>query len=342
MRQLIFLLLSVLIGVSAGEVRAQKQIVCGGRKMTIDEKTTFVRGPGTSGIGGSVLNGRAIFLPAPVRPKNAADYRFRGVVNVQVIIDEEGNVTSPSAVSGPAALRPAAVEAARRAKFKKLLSDCRPKKYTGTIFYNFAAENESEKSPNEVSEDGLKPGKSGDLTKKALYLPPPRVPLDVRFSPGAVVTVKVVIDAPGGKVIAARAVSGPAPLRSFAEDAARCARFDKTGGRQKVTGFLRYKFDESNKVGRMAANGGILNLKAISLPPPVWPPETDVSGTIAVRVELDEEGNVISAKAVSGRLCLGEAAVEAARQAKFTKTLLSGVPVRVSGIVVYNFPAKNR
>jgi outer membrane biosynthesis protein TonB len=52
---------------------------------------------------------------------------------------------------------------------------------------------------------------------------------------------------------------------------------------------------------------------------------------------IDEDGNVIASEAVGGHPLLRAAAVDAAKEAKFAPTLLSGQPVRVKGIVVYNF-----
>jgi protein TonB len=52
---------------------------------------------------------------------------------------------------------------------------------------------------------------------------------------------------------------------------------------------------------------------------------------------IDEKGNVLSATAISGHPLLRAAAVEAARGAKFSPTLLSGQPVKVSGVISYNF-----
>jgi TonB family protein len=87
-------------------------------------------------------------------------------------------------------------------------------------------------------------------------------------------------------------------------------------------------------------SGGVLNGKANSLPKPVYPPAARAvraSGAVDVEVLIDEAGNVISATAVSGHPLLRAAAVNAARGAKFSPTQLSGVPVKVSGIIVYNF-----
>ncbi len=87
-------------------------------------------------------------------------------------------------------------------------------------------------------------------------------------------------------------------------------------------------------------SGGVLNGRAISMPKPVYPQEArdaKVSGSVTVQIIIDEEGNVMSAKAVSGHPLLQDAAVAAAREAKFTPTKLSGQPVKVSGVLTYNF-----
>ncbi|HLM02563.1 MAG TPA: TonB family protein [Pyrinomonadaceae bacterium] len=87
---------------------------------------------------------------------------------------------------------------------------------------------------------------------------------------------------------------------------------------------------------------GVLNGSAISLPKPSYPPAARAvraEGTVSVQVTIDEDGNVISATAASGHPLLQHAAVSAAREAKFRPTLLSGQPVKVLGIIVYNFIA---
>jgi protein TonB len=84
----------------------------------------------------------------------------------------------------------------------------------------------------------------------------------------------------------------------------------------------------------------VLNGKATSLPKPAYPPAARAvraSGAVSVQVLIDENGNVVSASAVSGHALLKAAAVQAARGAKFSPTKLSGQPVKVSGIITYNF-----
>ena len=94
------------------------------------------------------------------------------------------------------------------------------------------------------------------------------------------------------------------------------------------------------KVPPRTISGGVLNGKAISLPRPTYPPAAravHAGGTVAVQVLIDETGSVVSASAVSGHPLLQAAAESAARAAKFTPTLLLGVPVKVSGVITYNF-----
>ena len=90
-------------------------------------------------------------------------------------------------------------------------------------------------------------------------------------------------------------------------------------------------------------SGGVLNGKAISLPKPQYPPiarAARASGTVVVQVLIDENGNVVSAKAVSGHPLLQAVATQAARQARFSPTKLSGQPVKVTGVIQYNFVAQ--
>jgi TonB family protein len=84
----------------------------------------------------------------------------------------------------------------------------------------------------------------------------------------------------------------------------------------------------------------VLDGKAVNLVKPAYPPAAravGAKGEVKVQVVIDEEGNVISASAISGHPLLQPAAVAAARATKFSPTKLSGIPVKVSGIMVYNF-----
>src|ERR1051326_8340843 len=90
-------------------------------------------------------------------------------------------------------------------------------------------------------------------------------------------------------------------------------------------------------------SGGVLNGKAVRLVQPPYPAiarSAHASGQVRVQITIDENGNVVSAAAVSGHPLLQGAAVAAARQSKFTPTKLSGMPVKVTGVIIYNFVAQ--
>jgi TonB family protein len=90
-------------------------------------------------------------------------------------------------------------------------------------------------------------------------------------------------------------------------------------------------------------SGGVLNGKALSLPVPEYPANArsaNASGTVTVKVTIDEYGNVAEAYVVSGHPLLRAAALAAAREAKFSPTLLMGEAVRVVGVLTYNFVAQ--
>lgn len=87
-------------------------------------------------------------------------------------------------------------------------------------------------------------------------------------------------------------------------------------------------------------SGGVLNGKATSLPRPAYPAgamAVNASGAVSIQITIDESGNVIAANAVSGHPLLRAAAEKAARAAQFSPTMMSGKPVKISGVITYNF-----
>jgi periplasmic protein TonB len=84
----------------------------------------------------------------------------------------------------------------------------------------------------------------------------------------------------------------------------------------------------------------LLNGEALSLPKPPYPAiakQLRIQGPVNVQVVINEAGRVISAKAVAGNPALVMAAQQAALQARFSPTMLGEQPVKVSGIITYNF-----
>jgi TonB family protein len=93
-------------------------------------------------------------------------------------------------------------------------------------------------------------------------------------------------------------------------------------------------------VSTTSVAGGVVNGKAISLMKPLYPDEARanrVAGTVVVQVVIDESGKVIRACAVHGPPLLMRASEVAAYNAVFSPTRLNGKPVKVTGLITYNF-----
>ncbi|HEV7902684.1 MAG TPA: TonB family protein [Pyrinomonadaceae bacterium] len=101
-----------------------------------------------------------------------------------------------------------------------------------------------------------------------------------------------------------------------------------------------WPIDRPGRRPRAPISGGVLNGRAISKPEPPYPAiarAARASGIVTVQITFDEEGKVISANAVGGHPLLQQAAVQAAYKARFAPVRLSGQPVKVSGLLTYNF-----
>ena len=217
----------------------------------------------------------------------------------------------------------------------------------------------------------------GILNGKAISLPKPEYPEAAKAAGlEGVVYVKVTIDEAGNVVSAAaddevrkvykagtinESLTEEQPvadilLRDAGERAAWNAKFAPTrlnGVGVRVSGTITYNFvagkgdddvseDTVSTSGSGPVTGGVLNSKVTKLPKPVYSAAAKAvraEGAVRVQVTVDEAGNVVAASAVSGHPLLRAAAVAAAREAKFSPTMLEGQPVRFTGVLVYNFVA---
>jgi TonB family protein len=227
-----------------------------------------------------------------------------------------------------------------------------------TVIFCFSSISAQDAAPKTIN--------GGVLNGKAVSLPKPEYSAEAKAAKiegtvrvdilideqGTVITAEPVIaqtetatvELGGGKVKTVENEPISPILLESAQRAAMAAKFSPTllsGLPVKVRGVLIYNFMSS--IGPSIINGGsVLNGKAINLPKPAYPPAAravKAEGTVAVQVTIGENGEVESARAVSGHPLLRAAAVEAARGAKFNPTLLSGNPVKITGIIIYNFTA---
>ncbi|HSE18896.1 MAG TPA: TonB family protein [Pyrinomonadaceae bacterium] len=90
----------------------------------------------------------------------------------------------------------------------------------------------------------------------------------------------------------------------------------------------------------VAVQDGVEPGRVLELPKPVYPPiarAAHASGAVGVKVIIDVDGTVIAAASISGHPLLQGAAVNAARNARFAPTKVNGQPVKVVGVIQYNF-----
>lgn len=297
-------------------------------------------------INGGIVNGKARILPIPEYPKTFESVPTDLIVKIKVTIDESGNVISAKAYSSDKVFWKSAENAAMKAKFAPTLINGENFLIEGTIVYKFVA-------PKIERTTQVGPCGGGVVNSKAIKLAQPIFP-KVQARVVGQVTVQVTIDE-NGDVVDAKACSGNPFLHKSAVEAAKQSKFPQTkisGVPVKVFAIIIYNYSPSNarkKRSDLAScpkdimnNGGVLNGKAINFVQPEYPKnKIRASGQVSVQVVVDESGNVSSAVACSGNYLLRKPAVEAAKRLKFPQTMLSGVPVKVSAAVVYNFVPPN-
>jgi outer membrane biosynthesis protein TonB len=252
-------------------------------------------------------------LPRAVNPKDG--YSGGGDVHVRVTVNEKGDVTDAEFVSGPGPVceaisrpdvlktREAAVELARQAKFTPATNGGQTVESSTVISVEFAVP-----KPKPQASTGKKFTVIGDRNYSAAQAPE-----------------KPVTDPePKPDTSSSSAAAKALPVRD--ENVYLASNAPPTTG----TGSYKGK----------TISGGVLNGRAISLPKPKYPAAARAvraSGAVQVQVLIDEDGNVFSAEAAGGHPLLQNVSVVAACSSKFQPTLLAGEPVKVSGIITYNF-----
>lgn len=250
-------------------------------------------------------------LPLPDYPDNAWKAGLGGRVSVPVTINASGVFVVAGDASGPypvcrsvtdervLALRAAAVTAAKRSKFGPEGVDFNMPGVAGRINYFFNPPKIKTKPEGTL---GVKVEKFGEPTGK---------------------------DADGGPV-----GEGSDRIEVKPTDPPDKGLI-KPGAAQPV--------DQARVVGESdprTVSGGVLNGKALVLPRPAYPPAAKAvraTGSVSVQILILEDGSVYSAEARSGHPLLRASSEIAACGARFSQTLLLGRPVKVSGIITYNY-----
>ncbi len=87
-------------------------------------------------------------------------------------------------------------------------------------------------------------------------------------------------------------------------------------------------------------SGSALQRDAVRRVIPIYPPlarQSRIVGLATIELTINEEGDVVAARAISGNQLLKDAALAAARGWKFPPTKTQGQPVRFIGTIIFNF-----
>ncbi|HVF30214.1 MAG TPA: tetratricopeptide repeat protein [Pyrinomonadaceae bacterium] len=86
--------------------------------------------------------------------------------------------------------------------------------------------------------------------------------------------------------------------------------------------------------------GALTNSNALRMVTPTYAltaQRANVEGKVTVEVEMDVEGNVVSAKSTAGPQMLRGSAEDAARRSKFKPGMYNNKPIKSKGTIIYNF-----
>jgi TonB family protein len=108
-------------------------------------------------VSGGVLQGFAIKKVQPFYPAEAKAAQVQGAVQVQITINESGEVIEASAISGPQLLRDAATTAAKQWVFKPTEIEGRAVKVQGIVTFNFTLTDPNKKDEARVGAAPAKP-----------------------------------------------------------------------------------------------------------------------------------------------------------------------------------------
>jgi TonB family protein len=305
---------------------------------------------------------RAIYRIEPEYAQDAREKQIQGAVILTLTVDHEG---LPQNIQVKKSLYPSldqsAIEAARKMRFLPALKDGQPVSQVISVEYGFWIESRSKQELQDVekraAEARAEQGDSPVLEMKRRkdqeqQAREERARRQAELTRGAVLTmdraIQIATSQVPGKVLACSL--GRDEDKLFYHVVIISGEGDKSTATYVYVSAIDGQILKTEKEERRQEaaaelrsaqiSGGVLNDKATSLPPPVFPAiarSAHASGEVTVEVTIDETGRIVAARAVSGHPLLQAAAVAAARQARFTPTRLNGEPVKVAGTLVYNF-----
>jgi len=109
---------------------------------------------------------------------------------------------------------------------------------------------------------------------------------------------------------------------------------------QRRADLIEAKIEGKTGQGLAVATESILQGKAIHKEQPPYPPEARykrISGSVSIKIQINEAGVVTDAQILCGGGLLAAVSREAALKWRFDPTTLNGQPVKVKGVLTFNF-----
>ena len=302
---------------------------------------------------------RVIYRVEPEYSLDAREKKIEGTVVLTLTIDHEG---LPQNIQVKKSLYPSldqsAIEAARKMRFEPAIKNGQPVSMFISVEFDFAIESRSKQELEEIEKRAAEArATQGESTVRELKMRREMTEQQGRAERARDLTRGAVLSMDRAIQIATSLVPGKVLACSLGRDGDKIfyhVIIIGGDGDKSTTTYvwvsaldgqvLKTEKEESTERRPEGAqiSGGVLNGKAVSLPQPEFPAiakSARASGSVTVEITVDETGNVIAAHAVSGHPLLQAAAVRAARQASFSPTRLNGEPVKVAGVLIYNFTA---
>ena len=256
-------------------------------------------------------------VPKVSYPKEAKETGLEGVVTVSVDVDAAGKVTQVRSAAGPdwvcpdvtrpdvVAMRAAAIAAAEKAKFTPAMKDGQSVASQAVVKVEFVDPKPKPKDQGGLSAANVV-GTAQDANGNQMALRKVTAPTEsTPATGGAILSPDVGTVASGAPVMKAGTVLTADP-----------------------------------SAPPKMVSGGVLNGKALVLTHPKYPAAAravHAMGAVTVQLIIDEEGHVFMAFPVAGHPLLRAESTKAACSSSFSPTLLQGNPVKVSGVITYNF-----
>jgi len=258
---------------------------------------------------------------APKYPQAAREKRVEGPVVLEVHIDAEGHVSDAKVISGPEELRSAALEA--------------------ILQWHYSPKAMTLPATTQVTMDFKLPKDGAADSKLAIPLPPDwRVTLKSIQVEGLTASARddllQRLPAHEGDTVNADDMAFlTRTVRAFDEHLNVSLSPDEPHT-------LRISLAPASPPAtlRIRVGGNVQQAKLLTQVRPVYPPEAKaqgIEGIVRLQATIDKDGTVANLLVLSGDSMLAAAAMDAARQWRYSTTLLNGDPVEVVTQIDVNF-----